>query len=55
MRLFHAVAAGDPYAMDYAARIYEARGETEHVAQLRSRAEGVRTVEANRGTPVLGY
>jgi tetratricopeptide (TPR) repeat protein len=56
MRLFHtAIAGGDPYAMDYAARIYDARGETEHAAQLRSRAEDLRTVEANRRPPVLGY
>jgi tetratricopeptide (TPR) repeat protein len=56
MRLFHAaIARGDPYAMDYAARLYDARGETGHAAQLRSRAEDVRTVEANRQPPVLGY
>lgn len=56
MRLFHAaMAGGDPYAMDYAARIYDARGETTHAAQLRGRAEDIRTVEANRQPPVLGY
>lgn len=55
LRLFHAaIGRGDPYAMEYAARIYDARGAAEHAAELRGRAADVRTVEANRQSPVLG-
>jgi tetratricopeptide (TPR) repeat protein len=51
MRLFHAaIARADPYAMEYAARIYEQRGEADHAAHLRSRAADIRTVEADRAT-----
>ncbi|MFC4046388.1 hypothetical protein ACFO1B_48920 [Dactylosporangium siamense] len=55
LRLFHAaIGRGDPYAMEYAARIYDARGATEHAAELRSRAADVGTVEANQQPPILG-
>lgn len=55
LRLFHAaIGRGDPWAMDYAARIYAARGESGHAAELRGRAADLRTVEAIRQPPILG-
>ncbi len=48
LRLFHAgIGRGDPYAMDYAATIYQARDDADRAAQLRSRAADVRTVDGN--------
>lgn len=38
----HATGLGDPYAMEYAAEVFESRGSTELAAALRGRAASIR-------------